>query len=115
VVWGTGKATREFLYVEDCAEAIMLATEHYNKPEPVNLGAGFEISIKDLVKKICALMNFNGDIRWDDTQPDGQPRRMLDTGRAEKEFGFKAKTSFNEGLQSTIDWYSKERQKDDAV
>jgi len=104
-VWGTGKATREFLYVEDCAEAIVLATEKYNKSEPVNIGAGFEISIKDLVKLIAKLLKFNGEIRWDTTKPDGQPRRMLDTSRAEKEFGFKAKTDFEVGLRKTIDWY----------
>lgn len=105
-VWGTGKATREFLYVEDAAEGIILAAEKYDKPEPVNLGAGFEISIKDLVELICKLMNFKGEIRWDTTKPDGQPRRCLDTSRAEKEFGFKAKTKFEEGLKKTIDWYS---------
>lgn len=105
VVWGSGKATREFLYVEDCAEAIVLATEKYNKPEPVNIGAGFEISIKDLVELIVKLMNFNGEIKWDSTKPDGQPRRMLNTYKAEKEFGFKAKTSFEKGLKKTIELY----------
>jgi GDP-L-fucose synthase len=114
VVWGTGKATREFLYVEDCAEAIILATERYNSPEPVNIGAGFEISVRDLVAKIAKLMHYNGDVRWDDTYPDGQPRRMLDTSRAEKAFGFKAKTQFNQGLQKTVEWYSNERQNDIA-
>ena len=87
-IWGTGMASREFLYVEDAAEGIVLATERYDKPEPVNLGAGFEITIKDLVELICRLMNFHGEIRWDATKPDGQPRRMLDTLRAEREFGF---------------------------
>ena len=105
VVWGTGKATREFLYVEDCAEAIVLATEKYNKPDPINLGAGFEISIKDLVELIAKTSGFRGQIVWDTTKPDGQPRRMLDTSRAVKEFGFKAKTSFEEGLKRTIEWY----------
>ena len=105
VVWGTGKATREFLYVEDCAEAIVLATERYNKPDPINLGAGFEISIKDLVELIAKLTGFNGEIVWDSSKPDGQPRRMLDVTRAEKEFGFKAMTSFEEGLKKTIEWY----------
>jgi GDP-L-fucose synthase len=105
VVWGTGKATREFLYVEDCAEGIVLAAERYDDSEPVNLGAGFEISIKDLVAKIIELTGFMGKVVWDTTKPDGQPRRMLDTGRAEKYFGFKAKTDFNEGLQRTIKWY----------
>jgi GDP-L-fucose synthase len=104
-VWGTGKATREFLYVEDAAEGIVLATEKYNKPEPVNLGSGMEISIKDLVELICRLMDFKGEIRWDTTKPDGQPRRMLDTSRAEKEFGFKAKTDFETGLKKIIEWY----------
>jgi len=105
VVWGTGKATREFLYVEDCAEGIVLATEHYEGAEPVNLGAGFEISIKDLTDKIVELAGFGGRIVWDKTKPDGQPRRMLDTSRAEKYFGFKAKTLFEEGLKKTVDWY----------
>ncbi|MBT9175632.1 MAG: GDP-L-fucose synthase [candidate division WS2 bacterium] len=108
-VWGTGKATREFLYIEDCAEAIILATEKYNKPEPVNLGAGFEISIKDLVELIAKLTEFKGEIIWDTTKPDGQPRRMLDVSRAEREFGFRAKTSLEEGLRKTIDWYVKNR------
>jgi GDP-L-fucose synthase len=105
VVWGTGKATREFLYVEDCAEGIVLAAERYDDSEPVNLGAGFEISIKDLVAKIIELTGFRGKVVWDTTKPDGQPRRMLDTGRAEKYFGFKAKTNFNEGLKRTVKWY----------
>ena len=104
-VWGTGRATREFLYVEDAAEGILLASEWYNKPDPVNLGAGFEISIKDLVQLIAKLTGFNGEIVWDSSQPDGQPRRKLDISRAEKEFGFKAKTSFAEGLRKTMDWY----------
>ncbi|OGS39271.1 MAG: GDP-fucose synthetase [Elusimicrobia bacterium RIFOXYD2_FULL_34_30] len=105
IVWGTGKATREFLYVEDAAEGIMLATENYNKPEPVNLGAGFEISIKNLVEIIVKLTGFKGKIVWDKTKPDGQPRRCLDVSKAEKEFGFKAKTNFEEGLRETIEWY----------
>ena len=104
-VWGTGKATREFLYADDCAEAIILATEKYNKPDPINIGAGFEISIKDLVELIAKLAGFKGEIVWDTTKPDGQPRRMLDTSKAEREFGFKAKTPFEEGLRKTIDWY----------
>lgn len=104
-VWGTGKATREFLYVEDAAEGILLATEKYDKAEPVNLGSGREISIKDLVELICRLMDFKGEIRWDTTKPDGQPRRRLDVSRAEKEFGFRAKTDFEEGLKKTIEWY----------
>jgi len=109
-VWGTGKPTREFLYVEDAAEGIILATERYNKPDPVNLGAGFEISIKDLVDLIVKLTGFKGEIIWDTTKPDGQPRRMLDTTRAFKEFGFKAKMSFEEGLKKTINWYLSTKQ-----
>lgn len=105
VVWGTGKPTREFLYVEDAAEGILLATERYNKPEPVNLGAGFEISIKELVDLIAKLTGFKGNILWDKTKPDGQPRRMLDVSRAKKEFGFSAKTGLEEGLKKTIEWY----------
>lgn len=107
VVWGTGKSTREFLYVEDAARGIALATEKYNKPEPVNLGSGFEISIKDLAELIAKLMNFEGKIIWDTSKPDGQPKRKLDTSRAEKEFGFRAKTNFKEGLRKTIEWYEK--------
>jgi len=110
-VWGTGKPTREFLYVEDAAEAIILATEKYNKSEPVNLGAGFEISIKDLVNVIVKLTGFKGKIIWDKTKPDGQPRRCLNTTRAEKEFGFKAKTPFEDGLRKTIEWYVKNRKR----
>lgn len=105
VVWGTGKSSREFLYVEDAAEAIVLATEKYNKPDPVNLGAGFEITIKGLVGLIVELTNFKGKIIWDTTKPDGQPRRCLDTSKAEKEFGFKATTGFQNGLKKTIEWY----------
>ena len=104
-VWGSGKATREFLYVEDCAEGILLAAERYNKREPVNLGAGFEISIKELVEIIAKLTGFKGAIVWDTSKPDGQPRRCLDTTRAKKEFGFVAKTPFEEGLKKTIGWY----------
>jgi len=104
-VWGTGSATREFLYVEDAAEGIVLAAEKYDKEHPVNLGSGMEISIKDLITTICRLMDFKGELRWDTTKPDGQPRRMLDVSRAEQEFGFKAKTSFEDGLRKTIEWY----------
>ena len=107
VVWGTGKATREFFYVEDAAEAIILATERYNKSDPVNIGAGFEISIKELVNLIVKLTGFKGSINWDASKPDGQPRRMLDTTKAEQEFGFKAKTDFREGLRKTIEWYKR--------
>ena len=105
VVWGTGKATREFLYVDDAAEGIVLATERYNTPDPVNLGVGFEISISDLVHLIVKLTGFNGTITWDTTKPDGQPRRCLDTTRAEQRFGFEAKVPFEEGLRKTINWY----------
>jgi GDP-L-fucose synthase len=107
LVWGTGKATREFLYVEDCAEAIVMAAEKYNKSDPVNIGAGFEISIKDLAEKIQEIFKYEGKIIWDNSKPDGQPRRCLDTSKALKEFGFTSKTSFNEGLKKTIDWYKK--------
>jgi len=109
VAWGTGQATREFLYVEDAAEGIVLATEKYSKSAPVNLGAGFEISIKDLVELICELTGFDGEVEWDASKPDGQPRRCLDTSRAEREFGFKARTDFREGLKRTIEWYRKNR------
>ncbi len=104
-VWGTGKATREFFYVEDAAEAIILAMEKYNKSDPVNIGAGFEISIRDLVGLIMELTGFKGRVIWDETKPDGQPRRMLDTTRAYHEFGFKARTDFRVGLAKTIEWY----------
>jgi GDP-L-fucose synthase len=105
VVWGTGTATREFFYVEDAAGAIILAMERYNKSDPVNIGAGFEISIKALVDLIVELTGFKGRVVWDTTKPDGQPRRMLDTGRAVKEFNFEAQTDFREGLRKTINWY----------
>ena len=105
VCWGTGKATREFLFVEDAAEGIALATEKYDGTEPVNLGAGFEISIKDLVDLIVEKTGFKGNVVWDTSQPDGQPRRCLDTTRAKKFFGFEAKTKFEDGIQKTIDWY----------
>ncbi|MDW8307935.1 MAG: GDP-L-fucose synthase [Verrucomicrobiales bacterium] len=106
--WGTGSATREFLYVEDAAEGIVLAAEHYNKPDPVNLGSGQEISIRDLVSLIARLTRFTGEIRWDTTKPDGQPRRCLDTQRARREFGFVARTPFEEGLRRTIEWYEQQ-------
>jgi len=109
--WGTGAATREFLHAEDCAEGLVLAAEKYEKSDPVNLGAGFEISIKDLTEKIVALTGFKGRIEWDASKPDGQPRRCLDTSRAEREFGFRAQIGFEEGLRQTIDWYRKERDK----
>ena len=106
-VWGTGKASREFLYVEDAAEAIILTAEKYDKTDPVNLGAGFEITIKKLAELIKKSTGFDGKIVWDKSKPDGQPRRMLDVSRARKEFGFEAKTSFEKGLKDTIDWYTK--------
>ena len=108
VAWGTGQASREFLYVEDAAEGIVLATENYNKPDPVNLGAGFEITIRELAELICELSGFDGKVEWDISKPDGQPRRCLDTTRAKKEFGFVARTDFREGLKRTIDWYRNE-------
>jgi GDP-L-fucose synthase len=104
-IWGTGQATREFFYVEDAAEAIIAATDKYNKSEPVNIGAGFEISIKNLVELIVELTDYRGKIAWNTSKPDGQPRRMLDTTRAFEEFGFKAKTGFREGLMKTVEWY----------
>lgn len=106
-VWGTGNASREFLFVEDAAEAIALAAEHYNKPAPVNLGSGQEITIRELATTICDLCAFSGELRWDPSKPDGQPRRCLDTSKATTEFGFKARTSFRDGLIQTIAWYEK--------
>jgi len=105
VVWGTGKPSREFLYVEDAAEGILLATERYDKPDPVNLGTGEEITIRELVYLIAELTGYEGKIIWDTSKPDGQPRRCLDVNRAKEEFGFEAKTDFKEGLKRTIDWY----------
>ncbi len=105
VCWGDGTPTREFLYVEDCAEAIVLATERFDGPEPVNIGAGFEISIKELVGLVADLTGFQGRIVWDTSKPNGQPRRCLDTSRASEAFGFLAKTEFREGLRRTIEWY----------
>ena len=107
--WGTGKVSREFIYAEDAAEGIVLATEHYNGDWPVNIGAGFEITIKGLAEKIAELTGFDGEIRWDSTQPDGQPRRRLDVSRAKESFGFEAKTGFDAGLKATIDWYIQTR------
>ena len=106
-VWGTGTATREFCYVEDAAEGIVLATEKYNESDPVNIGAGFEISIKDLVEKISKLVGYTGKILWDTSKPDGQPRRMLDISRAKERFGYSPTFNFDKGLASTIDWYIK--------
>jgi|TARA_B100000315_G_scaffold188798_1_gene178551 GDP-L-fucose synthase len=109
VVWGTGKPSREFIYAKDAAEGILLATEKYNKSEPVNIGSGFEITIKDLVNLIVKLTGFRGDVVWNTSKPDGQPRRMLDTSKAEREFGFKSKIDFDEGLRKTIDYYKSRR------
>jgi len=108
-VWGTGAASREFLYVDDAAEGIALAAERYDKPDPVNLGAGFEITVRDLAILIADLAGFEGEIAWDTAKPDGQPRRCLDVSRAEQEFGFRAKVDFREGLERTIAWYRNER------
>jgi len=105
VVWGTGKPSREFLYVEDAADGILMATEKYEKADPVNLGTGREITIKELVNLIMELSEYEGNILWDTSKPDGQPRRCLDTSKAREEFGFEAKTDFNEGLKKTINWY----------
>jgi GDP-L-fucose synthase len=105
VAWGDGSPTREFLYVEDAAEGILLATERYDKKDPVNLGSAFEISIKELTETIVRLTGFRGNIVWDTTKPNGQPRRKLDVTRAEEEFGFRAQTTFEKGLPKTIDWY----------
>jgi len=107
--WGSGSASREFIYVADAAEGILLATEHYNGPEPVNIGAGFEITIKELAEKIVELTGFTGEIRWDSSKPDGQPRRRLDVSKANKYFGFEVKIPFDEGLKATIDWYRKHK------
>ncbi len=104
-VWGTGKATREFFYVEDAARAIAEATRKYDKSDPVNIGAGFEISIKELVELIAKLTGYRGKVLWNANRPDGQPRRMLDTAKAFEEFGFQSRTSFRDGLKKTIEWY----------
>lgn len=109
VCWGSGTPTREFLYVEDAAEGILLAAEHYNKPEPVNLGSGTEISIRNLAALIARLSGFDGEIVWDRSKPDGQPRRCLDVTRAEREFGFRARTPLEEGLRRTIAWFEQQR------
>jgi GDP-L-fucose synthase len=107
-VWGTGSATREFLYADDCAEAIILATEKYESSEPVNIGSGKEISIKDLAELLKKITGFGGEIKWDKDKPDGQPRRCLDTRRAKEEFGFTAKTDFEYGLAETVAWYKEQ-------
>lgn len=114
-VWGTGRASREFLYVDDAARGIVLAAEKYDKPEPVNLGTGREISIRELAAMIVKFTGFGGQILWDRTQPDGQPRRCLDTRRAKQEFGFEARVPLEQGLKRTIAWYRKNRDKGDRV
>jgi len=110
IVWGTGQASREFLYVEDAAEAILLAAEKYNKADPVNIGAGKEITIRELVNLIAELTGYKGNIVWDTSKPDGQPRRCLDVSKAKNEFGFEAKTGLREGLEKTINWYKENNQ-----
>jgi GDP-L-fucose synthase len=104
-LWGTGKASREFLYVDDCAEGILLAAERYDSPEPVNLGTGRSLSIRELAAKVAAAVGFDGDIAWDASKPDGQPKRQLDVSRARAAFGFEAATSFEEGLARTVAWF----------
>jgi len=110
VLWGDGTPSREFLYVDDCAEGLLLAMERYDKPEPVNLGAGFEITIRELAELIQELTGYEGRLVWDTSRPNGQPRRSLDTSRAEREFGFKARTGFREGLERTIEFFRSERE-----
>ena len=109
VLWGDGSPTREFLYVEDAARGLLAAAEHYNDPDPVNLGAGFEISIRDLAHKIATLLGYEGRLHWDVSRPNGQPRRMLDVSRAQSRFGFTARVSFDDGLAKTIAWYEANR------
>lgn len=110
VAWGTGEASREFLYVEDAAEGIILAAENYDEPEPINLGSGREIKIRDLVHLIKGVVDFEGEVEWDTSMPDGQPRRMLDTSRAREKFGFVSKTGFEDGLRKTLLWYQSDQQ-----
>ena len=107
-VWGDGSPTREFLYSEDAARGIVIATQLYSDSEPVNLGTGYEISIKDLITSICQLMDYDGELVWETDQPNGQPRRCLDTERAKQAFGFTAQVGFEEGLRNTINWYRKD-------
>jgi GDP-L-fucose synthase len=114
VVWGTGAASREFLYVDDAAEGVLLAAEHYDGADPVNLGSNAELFIRDLVPTLCDILSFEGEVRWDTTKPDGQPRRAVDGDRAEKLFGFKASTPFDEGLRRTVDWYLSHRDEAEA-
>ncbi|MDZ4063369.1 MAG: GDP-mannose 4,6-dehydratase, partial [Coriobacteriia bacterium] len=105
VLWGDGTPTREFLYVEDCARGIVEAAEKYDDPDPVNIGSGMEISIRELAETIAAAVGYDGEIVWDTTKPNGQPRRMLDVSRAEERFGFRATMPFNEGIRRTIEWW----------
>ena len=114
-VWGTGSASREFLYVDDAAEGIVLAADRYDGSDPVNLGVGREITIRELVEVIARLTRFEGEIRWDASKPDGQPRRALDTSRAREQFDFEAATSFEDGLRSTVEWYERTRAAPRAV
>ncbi|MFC1953812.1 GDP-L-fucose synthase family protein, partial [Chloroflexota bacterium] len=109
IVWGTGSPTREYLYVEDAAEGIILAAEKYDEPDPINLGSGFEISIRELAVMTASLIGFKGQLVWDESKPDGQPRRLFDISKARKRFGFSAKTDFEEGLKNTIEWYREQR------
>jgi GDP-L-fucose synthase len=113
--WGTGTASREFLYVDDCAEAIVLAAQRYDSPEPVNIGVGREITVRELVKLIAKATGFDGEILWDATKPDGQPRRVLDTSRAETDLGFSATTSFDEGLRAAVRWFREHHDVTDQV
>jgi GDP-L-fucose synthase len=113
-VWGTGAASREFLYVDDAAEGILLAAEQYDEPDPVNLGSNSELYIRDLVPMLCEMLGFEGEVRWDTTKPDGQPRRAVDGDRAEKLFGFRATTPLDVGLRRTIDWYLSHRDEAEA-
>ena len=114
-VWGTGRASREYLYVEDAAEAIVLAAEHYDDPEPLNLGTDHEITIRETIEKIAAAVGFTGELRWDPTKPDGQPRRRVDPSRAEHAIGWRARMDFDEGLRRTIDWYLAHRAEAEAA
>ncbi|MCB0960622.1 MAG: NAD-dependent epimerase/dehydratase family protein, partial [Acidimicrobiales bacterium] len=113
-LWGTGSASREFLYVDDAAEGIVLAAERYDDPDPVNLGTDHEVPIRELVVEVAAATGFTGDIRWDPSKPDGQPRRRVDNSRARERFGFSASTSFDEGLKRTVEWYLANREEAEA-
>jgi len=113
-LWGTGSASREFLYVDDAAEGIVLAAERYDDPDPVNLGTDHEVPIRELVVEIAAATGFTGELRWDASKPDGQPRRRVDTSRAQERFGFTASTSFAEGLERTVAWYREHRAEAEA-